>query len=402
MKKRTFAFLLGLLILLLLPGCWNRKELNTLAIVQAVGIDKTREGEILLTVQILVPSAVKGATASQGGGGGGGGKGVWTLTARGETVFDAFRNATFETERKLYLPHNKVLVIGEETAQSGIGPLLDFLHRDHESRHLVQVFIAHGQAKDILEGEHEQEKIPAEAIEGLADLSTVASKIPKRDFFDLVVTLDSKTSDPVLPGIQITREDKDNKEKKLLNLDKTAVFQKEHLIGWFNEKETRGLLWILGEVKKGVIVINSPQEESQKLTLEIMNASGKVIPEMTDDGDLEVTIEVKEEGNLAEQMSQVKLTTPEAFKEMESRKAAVIEEEIYAAVDKAQAWGVDIFKFGEAFHQKYPEEWPELKENWQEKFSEITVNVKIDSKLRRSGVTSTPVLMEEDAEGDQE
>lgn len=400
MNKRTSILIVCLLILLILPGCWNQRELNTLAIVQAVGIDKTKDDEIILTVQILIPSAIKGGAASSQGGGGG--KGVWTLTTRGETVFDAFRNATLETERKLYMPHNKVIVIGEEAAKSGIGPLIDFLHRDHETRHLVKVFIAHGQAKDILEGEHEQEKIPAEAIEGLAEVITASSKIPKRNFFDLVITLDSKTSDPVLPSINITVETKNNQEKKIVSLAKTAIFKKDNLIGWFNEIETRGLLWILGEVKSGIIVVDSPEDENQKVSLEIINASGKVIPKITEDGDLKVIIEVEEEGNLAEQMSQVELTTPENFKELESRQTTAIEEEIIAAVVKAQAWGVDIFKFGEAFHQNFPDEWPELEENWEKKISEITVDVVIDAKLRRNGITSTPILVEQDAEGDQE
>jgi spore germination protein KC len=63
-------------------------------------------------------------------GGQGSPKGVWTLESTGYTVFDAFRNATMQSDRKLFLSQNNVVVIGEEMARTGVAPLIDFLDRD--------------------------------------------------------------------------------------------------------------------------------------------------------------------------------------------------------------------------------------------------------------------------------
>lgn len=170
MKKFLFFTLCFLLFTNLLTGCWDRKELSTLAIVQAIGIDLTEDGQISLSTQILKPSELKSGSE----------KSVWVTSSTGETVFDAVRNSSLQTDRRLFFSHNKVIIIGEEAARKGVNPLFDFLIRDAEPRGLTYVFVAKGKAIDILKGEHEQETNPSKAIENLAETSVLASILPKR------------------------------------------------------------------------------------------------------------------------------------------------------------------------------------------------------------------------------
>ncbi|MGI1660462.1 MAG: Ger(x)C family spore germination protein [Desulfitobacterium sp.] len=383
MKKCLLFSLCFLLLANLLTGCWDKRELNTLAIVQAIGIDLTEDGLVSLSVQILKPSELKG----------GGGKAVWVVTSTGETIFDAIRNASLQTDRRLFHPHNKVIVVGEETAKKGLKPLLDFLTRDAESRGSTYVFVAKGKALDILKGEHEQEKNPAQALEHLADTSGLASNLPKRTLKDLFMVLGSKTSSLVLPGLKILTKNDEGTTKKMLVLDNTAVFKHDQLVGWFTHEESRGVLWVLNEVHTGTIVVNSPLAEDKYVSLEISQTATRLKPEITENK-LSITIEVKEEGNLGEQMSDVNLTTPENFSELEKRQTAAIRDDIMTAVTKAQTWGVDLFGFGEEFHRQYPQEWPELEKEWDTLFPEIEVNLEVSAHLIRAGLTSTPLKSE--------
>lgn len=387
MKKSIPLYILSVLLLLIITGCWNRREINTLAIVQALGIDRTENGQISLSAQILRPSQVKEASGTEG-------EAVWVVTSTGETVFDAIRDASLKATRKLFFPHNKVIIIGEEAARTGVIPLLDFLRRDPEVRRLSYIFIAQGKAKPLLKGVHEQANIPSQAIEGLAKATKSSSKLPNRNLKDFLGTLGSQTSSSVVPGIILLEKKRDGKPIEVVALDQTAIFKKDKLIGWFNGKETRGLLWILNEVKSGIIVVNSPEDETKNVSLEITHSTSKIKPEITD-GKLTITVEVKEEGNLAEQMSAGDLTQLDTFHELEIRQAAVIVEEINAALTKAQAWGVDIFKFGEEFHRKFPQEWSELEENWEEEFAELEVNLEVVAQLHQVGITTTPAQTEE-------
>ncbi|HVJ48430.1 Ger(x)C family spore germination protein [Desulfitobacterium sp.] len=386
MKKLIPIYIFCILLSSMLTGCWNRREIDTLAIVQALGIDRAEDDQVSFSAQILKPSQVKASEK--------GGTGVWVVTSTGETVFDAIRNAALKTDRKLFFPHNKVIILSEETAKAGITPLLDFLRRDNEPRRLAYVFIARGKAKDILVGEHEQEKIPGKAIETLAKTSVITSHLPKRDLKDLLETLGSKTSSSVVPGIKIQKKIENGTSKEVVVLDDTAIFKKDKLIGWFDHTETRGLLWVLGEIKSGIIVVKSPKEETKNVSLEIIKTSTQLKPEITE-GKLTITVQVKEEGNLAEQMSEVDLTKPDTFAELEKRQTTVIKEEIQATLTKSQAWGVDIFKFGEEFHRKYPQEWPKLEKNWDEEFPKVEVNLEVVARLSRVGISTTPMKPEE-------
>ena len=193
--------------------------------------------------------------------------------------------------------------------------------------------------------------------------TSTAVNVNLNDFFK---QLSSLSTDPVVCRIEIINE-KDSKNKKM-RFTGAAVFKKDKLVGFLDCPETRGLNWILGKVKSGIIVVKSPKEKTRNVALEIIRASSKITPEIQD-GELVITVEIKEEGNLAEQMSNIELTNIEMFKMLEQRKTAVIKNEIESVLKKAQReWGVDIFGFGETVHRKYPREWKELKDQWRDVF----------------------------------
>ncbi|MBP2631758.1 MAG: germination protein Ger(x)C [Firmicutes bacterium] len=380
-RQKALSVFLLIVLSLLLSGCWNRRELGNLSIVEGVGIDKTNDGQICLTVQILKPDAIKGKSGESSNE-----KAFFTLTSTGKTLQEAFRNATKESDKKLYLWQMKIIVIGEEAAKIGIAPLLDLFNRDQEDRRTWLLFIARGKAQDILEAEHPQEKIPAKAIESLAKATVSTSQIPKVILHDYLKTIASKTSAPFIPGIEVIEEKKAEKPKKKLKLEGTAVFKEDKLIGWLDKKETRGLLWILGQVKSGVLIVNSPGDEDKYVSLEIIRASSKIKPKFID-GRFVMNVKVTETGNLSEQLSEVHLTTPETFKQLEEKQKTAIHDEINAAIVKVQKeLGVDVFKFGEAVHREFPQEWKKLKTNWDEEFANIDINVEVDANLRNVGM----------------
>ncbi|AHF05810.1 Ger(x)C family spore germination protein [Desulfitobacterium metallireducens] len=395
MRKRVFIYILCLALTLSLTGCWNRKELTTLSVVQAIGIDKTEDGQINLTLQLLKPASIKASSGKNGKGASGSRKSVWVVTSTGQTLFDAIRNATHQVNRKSLFSQNKVIVIGEAAAKSGIAPLLDLVVRDPELRELSYIFIAKGAAKDIIEAENEQEQVPAKALENLVKATRTTSTAPEVTLLDLMKSIVSKTTAPILPGIELAEQPNGAVIEKQVQLCGTAVFKEDKLIGWFGGKETRGILWVLGKVKSGIIVVESPEDENKKVALEIISTSSKVTPNLIG-GKLAVTVEVKEEGSLGEQMSQTNFTKPEAFKKLEEKQSAAIKDEITAALQKAQTWGVDIFKFGVEYHRKFPIDYLELKKNWEEEYKNIAVDIKVDAKLSRVGLTTTPVNAEEE------
>lgn len=399
-------FLAGAVLLLFstsLSGCWNRRELNTLAIVVAMGLDKAAEkGKVEVTVQIVKPGEISPPSGRGGGGGGtGGSQPVLVLTTSGETVFDAVRNAVLQIDRRLFWPHTKVVVVGEELARAGIAPLLDWIDRDAEPRRLSWLFVARGTARDVLGAEGLIERVPATFVENLAKATGAVSKASKVRLHDFLKLLTTEGCDPFCTGIEVFEEGsspggtqgdstKNKEEGKRVKLAGTAVFKEDRLVGWLNERETRGLLWVLGKVKSGIVVVPAPTQGGGELSLEIIRARSRITPRLVG-GQLSITVEIEEEANIGEQTSFGKLAEPEIFAAIEKKQAEVIEQEVKAALTKAQQeLGVDVFGFGEAVHRSYPKEWGRLKARWREVYPTISVNVKASTKLRRMGLSLVP------------
>jgi spore germination protein KC len=85
MKGFISKCLLILLVLSSLTGCWNRRELNELAIAVAIGIDKSN-GEYKVSTQIVNPGEMSSKQSS-----GGGSAPIVTHHTSGKTVIEALQ-----------------------------------------------------------------------------------------------------------------------------------------------------------------------------------------------------------------------------------------------------------------------------------------------------------------------
>ena len=396
-EQKLFLHLIGLgiiiLILLLLSGCWDRRELENLAIVSGLGIDYPEQGEgYQLSFQIVKPSEVRAPGSSSGESGSGssgssGSKTVWLLRSKGTTVFDAIRNAHFQSNRRIFLSHNQVVIIGKKVAEEGILPVVDVLIRDPEPRLQQWLLIAKQQAGEILKLQAGVEKISATAIAELMENYYLTSKIKATNLHDFADGLVKKSTSNTLPIIGIKEEN----GKKDFILEETGILKEDRLVGYLNEKETRGLLWALGKVTSGIIVVELPDNKG-KVSLEIINAKSKIIPEL-EDGEIRIKVEITEEANLGGETSNENLSSPEALSRLEKLQAKVIEEEIKAALNKAKTYRLDIFGFGETIHRKYHKLWSKIEENWGEIFSQMEVEIKVKTVIRRTGLITRPTII---------
>ncbi|MTI60342.1 MAG: Ger(x)C family spore germination protein [Firmicutes bacterium] len=392
MKKKLLKYIIFtilLFLLLLLTACWDRKELDDLAVVAGIAIDYDQETEgIKLTAQIIKAGEVG---QPQGGGNRGssakeeGAETVWVVESTGETVFDAVRNFTFQSSRKLYFPHNNIIVFSKELAEKGITPYLSFFIRDHETRNMVWVLIAEDQAGDVMRVKTDLEEIPAVGIAGMIEDRVATSEISGIMLHEFLTMLMSKTTGPVATPLRIL--EKDGEKKPLIA--GTAVFKGDKLLTYLNIKETRGLLWVKGEVESGIIVIKDLRDN--KISIEITKASSKVKAEITD-GEYKIKLKVFTEGNIGEQMGDSNLATGKMIAYLERQKQEAVKKEIEAVLKKAKDYKTDIFAFGEAFHRKYPDKWQEIERDWDDIFPEIKVSIEVDSQLHHAGLNVKPPI----------
>jgi len=61
-----------------------------------------------------------------------------------------------------------------------------------------------------------------------------------------------------------------------------------------------------------------------------------------------------------------------------------------AAFDKSIEINADIFGFGEMLHKKYSKEWKTLKDNWDEIYPTIKLNINVETKIIKTDLLKEP------------
>lgn len=389
--KNPVAILLKIILCILLAvtltGCWNRRELDTLAVVMGVGVDKlTEPGKVQITAQVVKPGEIKSKSKD----GVSSADAFWNVIGTGDTVFGTLRSMTTKSSRKLFFPHNQVLIFSKSIAEDGIQKYIDFFIRDPETRMNVWVLISQDTATEVLDIKSELEKVPASNIGKLVEIEEAATSQTRAvKLKDLVVGLMSKTTGSTAPFIKTVKDG----DKKIATISGTAVFKGDKLVGSMDKFEGRGLLWVLGKVKSGIIDVED--SSNNKVSIEIIRASSKIVPEIKDNK-ITMKVNITEEGNIGEQTGPLNLSKLPEIALLEERESEVIKSEIMAAVRKAQDLNSDVFGFGDAVHKKYPKHWKNLEDNWDEIFKKIEVVVNVDAKLRLMGRISKPTVPEKE------
>lgn len=390
-------------------GCWDRREIDQMTFVTMVGVDKKENGDVKLTIQIPTTATLQAA----GGGEGGGSQEspIIILDSTGRTIFDAIRNAASFSIPVLFWAHIKVIVFSQEVAREGISKYMDFFARDSELRGTPWVVITPGKAENIVKAESRFTEIPADYVEGLIEgvgRVAVSTQINVESFLERIISPDG--NQPFAPRITIRKEQQEEAQqqaqagsggggsgggnggggrppKKDFLLEGTAVFKQDKMLGWLNREETRGLLWLQGEMHNALIIVKCPNCNGLVVE-EIVKANTKVDIKRNNN---EVTflVKIRQEGNIGEQTCSHDFTQPSQVKILEQEINKEIEKQAAMALKKLQdEYNSDIVGFGGALERKYPKIWQNT--DWEKEFPKAKIIVSAQTQIRRSGMILQP------------
>lgn len=375
------------------------KELPTIAFVLATGVDRTPDGKILLTVQIARPGAF-----------GGGGESapsypennVWVISEAGDTVLDARRELEQKVSRRIYWGHNVMILVGEEMARHDIKQALDFFTRSPIIRETMFVLVAKGKAYEVLNSHSQLETTSAQST-GQLVRQGVGLQITLKDIS--VMLANKNRRNPVLPTLELTPSGvpqgpglKENLPEVSENqpqmppvhgevtITGSGVFRHNRLIGWLDIKETRGVLWVKNQLKQGVVTFSSLNEPKKKISVRITDSNTTVEPFYNGE-EILFNIKSEVEGDIFEKQSDEDLSKPEIIEALNKKMSEEIENNILDVTKKVQnEYQADIFDFGDKFYRKYNQEWSRIEDRWDEEFANATINVTVESQIRRSGL----------------
>jgi spore germination protein KC len=382
MPRRILS--VGLCCLLLVSGCWNRREIETLGFALATAIDWDEESQQYeVTVQMAKPEVLAKAPGS-----GEGGLPYWVFTGRAKTVFGAVRNITMTSPRKVWWGHNQVLILGDSVARRGIRSALDFVARDGETRRLFWVLVTPGKAGDILTRETRSAKAGALALLDLIRVkgaTSVSAPLRMHDF-SIMLSAPMATTTGV---VRLAARGDVAGTSADYRLEGAAVFIGDKLVHYLDSTETRGMLWVQGKVRSGILHVPCPGDPQESVALEIVHAASRIEP-LLKNGRLAISVTIREQANLGDTSCRVPLDTPADFERLEQAQQAAIRSEINAALSKARNLRADVFGFGQKVHKDMPKVWHSVDKDWERKLATIPVDIRVTAKVRRLGLQPTP------------
>ncbi|PKM49927.1 MAG: hypothetical protein CVV02_13785 [Firmicutes bacterium HGW-Firmicutes-7] len=383
MNHKNILVIILFLLLLLLSSCYKVVELDHLAIYSGVGLDQGTDMKLAATIQLILHRQLK--VQSQGGAGG---YVTTNVLVEGDNPIDISRNFSLESGRQSVWSHAKVIVIGEELAKSGIGDIMDILERDNDIRRRTYLCVAKGgKAEDVLAAETTRlETIQAYNISDMIEIYTRTGKSVLVDINKYGITTSPNNDSAFITGIRLIPEAETTpKATNQLELSGTAILKKDRLIGWFDETETRGLLWIIDEINSCIENIEYPDKGDQT-AIEILKAGSKIIPVFENQTVKKIIVEVHCSGRVAQSNPNIRLMKNGELEKIAEKVEEQIEKEIRQSVEKAQDYHADVFGFNEVVNNKNPKLFKSLKDSWDEIFAALEVETDIKLTLRSTGL----------------
>lgn len=408
MRRLLLVFIL-IILTVTQPGCWDRQEVEDLAIMTAIGIEPAPGGRIKLLVQIIDPASL---TKAAGGGGGSGGevaaKPYRNISAEGDTVLEAARALSLGSPRRLFLSHTQMIFFSEDLVRDrGVREFIDFFERDPRVRHSTWLLVGKGDLFSLLDIPGRLESTPSLRIASVIRKQPINSQYAVLNLGDFIRTMESESTQPytavaeAIPNPSLPKDPGHTIEKGqqpelpyTIRMTGTAVFRGEKLAGYLDQTESRGLLWVRGEVNGGVVKAPGPNGQGF-ISLEILRSKTNMRPEIRE-GQVYMTLQVEVESNLDETSRPLDLEKTETMSQLEGILASAVQGEIDAALKKAQQeYQSDVFGFGEALSRKYPRQWEEMKPRWPQIFPTVQVQCQIKAKIRRTGTIGQPAKSKE-------
>jgi hypothetical protein len=196
--------------------------------------------------------------------------------------------------------------------------------------------------------------------------------------FGKVVTSIRETGGAVLPRLVVG--------EKEFNIAGGCLVKDKKFRAWLGELEIRAIQWMENMAGEDVVTVDA---NGVLVPFELTELKRRMDVWRDDAGDINLHITLECEGNIKSYIMEAKVDVmSETFIRGVER---AVEREMVAqcagVMDKFQnEFQLDVWGIGEHIRKFRPEIWEDVKDNWQEAFTGLSVEISADVKVRRIGI----------------
>lgn len=382
MKKIKYIILL----LPLLSGCYNYRELNELGITTAVSIDY-KDNNFILISEVINPIKQQDVSASNN-------SPFVNFTSVAPSIQEAFRNTVLESPRQLYLSQLEIILVSEEIINNHLEEFLEFFSREPETRTEIKVIIAktdestkgitiqslltNFSSSNILESLEVQNKLL-----GLTQEVTINELLNMYLDPNLEIVLPSM----ILYGSSDIGDEKENITtsipKTLVKVGTTSVIKDGKILGYLSEEESKTVNLINGNLTKTILKI--PYEDGYV----VFEPNRIKTKQKLDIKDNKITIEISGFSKIKEFHTNKNIKNMKTVEELNKYFNKEIENMIKDNFNKIrEKYNTDMFGFQELYYRTDHKYFKKYCSNWYETtFPNIELEVKSNIKLYEKGNT---------------
>ncbi|XZF77083.1 Ger(x)C family spore germination protein [Bacillus sp. AL-1R] len=374
-KRILIISIFNLSLLILLSGCWSSKSIEDLNIILGSSLDKDDNGNIISTLQYVVPEAM--TTKS---GGVNPEKPYINVAGEGISLEPSGWETTLSREGYIFGSHQKCVIISEELARDvDLRELTDLYFRDIDLRGSTLIFIAKGKAYHALETK-EKNTIPSLRIVDIANQSSTSEIVTKTPLIRIGGLLNSGSSF-VLQLLETT--------DKGAKFSGGAIFKGKNnkMIGTLNPQEVLGINLISARVKGGSVKAYTKKSDGPTW-FQIESMKSKITPHIKGNK-ISFDVKLEAEGRVAEYWNP-KLKPLFKEKNVKSVEKAT-EKEVTKIVENVtnklqNEYKTDAAGFGNEVRIQNPRKWKKMRKDWDEFFSKAKINYDVKIIIRDYGM----------------
>ena len=371
--KKFFLLFEAVLLVPLLNGCWNYKEIEKSTIVAGVAIDKGTGGyKYHLTYETLSLTGGKDQSIKP-----------VLLESDGDSIFDAIRKTVTMADKKLYFSDCKIVIVSKEIAKEGVAPLFDFFLRDAEPRiRLLFAVSDEDTASDILNIQLKTNEPVSYKISGMLEQSKdVLGYVLPIPLYKMYNILNSKSQALTMPDIRVAKVLDDTEPLLATNV----IFHQDKMIGYMPEDECLYYLILANKVSSGILLTGVKSGEKD-IALEIVRCSTKMEP-VVNGNNITMKIQIQMDANIGETNDKNENYTVGngEFRITEEAASKTVKEGTEKLIlDMQKNYGADVFGFGAKINQDKYDDWERISQNWDRIFPNVKCEISADVKIINS------------------
>lgn len=366
-----------IIMIFLLSGCYNYNELNKLAIVSSVAIDK-KDNEYLVSAQVMNVKNDEESNSSN----------VIVYTESGKTIEEALRKMTTKSSRKLYGGHMSKLVVSQEIAEDGIIDIIDMFQRLAEIKDEFTITVAKDiEASKVIKIATSPEMVPADYVKSAINSADVEAALTHSSKLDEFISYYLKDGiDPVISVIEVKNYEKEGKTTDNTNstdadtkiiIDNVAITKNGKLEKFLSEDETIGYNFVRNQVKQMIVPIKCDNDNYASIFILDSKTKNKVEKL---DNTYQININIDAKATITEYNCSNDLTKEEVIKSLQKKTEKKIKNYINKAIDVQENSKSEFLGFKRTIYLDYPQY------NNEDFDIKINVNVNLSRKgeLRNS------------------